>query len=154
MKRKYPVLLITLICFGLTSCKKTENAEEKISATSEPAKEAHPAEEEKPTQHLKLPDVTSREEAVTVMKSTTDQLNSKQKLDQAELQQIHIITYSLEKAIEYFCENSSGDQKVTAQKMAEVVEEVHLNSENNRMEQTKKALSEYYQLADAFSNGL
>ena len=38
--------------------------------------------------------------------------------------------------------------------MAEVVEEVHLNSENHRTEKTKAALEKYYPLEEAFRKGL
>ena len=109
---------------------------------------------EKPIQHMKVADVTSSSEAKKVMKLTTSQLKSKKKLDAVELHEIHVITYSLEKAIAYYAENAIGAQKSTAEKMAVVVEEVHLNSENNRKAQTKAALTEYFALEKAFSKGL
>ncbi len=87
------------------------------------------------------------------MKSTTEQLRAKTNLDALELHEIHMITYSLEKAVAFFAENLSGARQVTAQEMAVVVEEVHLSSENNRKEDTKAALDQYFALLEAFTNG-
>lgn len=109
---------------------------------------------DKPVQHLQLEDITTLDEAKRVFSETTAQIESKNKLDADELHDIHIITYSLEKAVAYFAENSTGEQQVTAKKMAEVVELVHLGSENNRAEETKVYLIEYFKLADKFSKGL
>lgn len=109
---------------------------------------------DKPVQHLQLEDITSLDEATRVFSETTLQIQSKNKLDADELHDIHIITYSLEKAVAYFAENSTGEQQVTANKMAGVVELVHLGSENNRAAETKVYLIEYFKLADKFSKGL
>ena len=76
------------------------------------------------------------------MQSTTEQLLAKTNLDALELHEIHMITYSLEKAVVFFAENLSGARQVTAQDMAVVVEEVHLSSENNRKDATKVALDQ------------
>ena len=142
-------IILSLAAFSLaTSCndnKKTEAADNKNSS------EVKGEGKQKPTQHLKLADITSKEKAVEVMKITTDQLKSKTKLDAQELSEIHIITYSLEKAVAYFVENSEGDKQTTAKKMAEVVEEVHLNSESNKPEKTKTALQEYFKLEQVFN---
>jgi|GEM_PF-2004495 len=105
---------------------------------------------EKPVKHLELPDVTTAEEASKVMDGTTAQLKSKEKFDAADMGSIHIITYSLEKAVAYYAEKGTAEQKPVAEKMAIVVEEIHLNSENNRVEETKKALKEYFTLAEGF----
>jgi hypothetical protein len=72
------------------------------------------------------------------MKSTSEQLRTKTTLDALELHEIHIITYSLEKAVAFFAENLSGARQETAKEMALVVEEVHLNSENNRKQASKQ----------------
>lgn len=109
---------------------------------------------EKPVKHLDLPDVTSYEQAKKVFAETSAQLQSKTKLDAGELHQIHMITYSLEKAVAYFSENMKDKQQADAKKIAEVVELVHLGSENNRTEETKIYLSEYSKLAKAFSKTL
>ena len=108
----------------------------------------------KPTQHLVLPDITSEESAVKVFKETTALLKEKTKLDATELGEIHIITYSLEKAIAYFSENSEGVKKENADKMAVLIEEVHLNSETNKADKTKTALTSYFELADPFIKAL
>ena len=84
------------------------------------------------------------------MQSTTEQLLAKTNLDALELHEIHMITYSLEKAVAFFAENLSGARQVTAQEMAVVVEEVHLSSENNRKDATKVALDQYFALFKSF----
>ena len=53
----------------------------------------------------------------------------------------------------YFVENLSGARQVIAQEMAVVVEEVHLSSENNRKEETKVALDQYFALFESFTKG-
>jgi len=125
-----------------------------ITAISSVSADEKPGASEKPTQHLKLPDVTSAEQATKVMKETTKKLKAKKELNAAELSEIHIITYSLEKSIAYFADNTKGDQQAIAKKMAVVVEEVHLNSENNRKEETRKALDSYFKLKKSFSKGM
>ena len=145
MKKLLIFSLSLVTCSSLISCKQTETN----SSDNTPSEE-----KEKPVQHLKLADITSKDTAVEVMKSTTQDLKGKTKLDVTEMNEIHIITYSLEKAIAYFTENITGDQQALAKKMAEVVEEVHLNSENHRTEKTKAALEKYYPLEEAFRNGL
>lgn len=109
---------------------------------------------DKPVQHLQLPDVTSLSEAKQVFEDTTAELQSKHKLDANELGQIHITTYSLEKAVAYFADNTQGDQQVRAKKMAEVVELVHIASENNRADEARTYLQEYSNLAAAFAETL
>jgi len=106
---------------------------------------------EKPVQHLELPDVRSLEEAKQVFSETTSELRSKKTFDVQALNDIHIITYSLEKALAYFVENMPGDSQAAAEEMAEIVEQIHLGSENNRVEETKQNLAEYFKLAEAFS---
>jgi len=106
---------------------------------------------DKPVQHLQLADVTTLKDANRVFFKTTSQLSEKNKLDAAELQEIHIITYSLEKAVAFFVENTQGEQQIAAKKMAEVIELVHIGSENNRAEDTKAYLDQYFSLAQPFS---
>ena len=86
------------------------------------------------------------------MQSTTEQLRAKTNLNALELHEIHMITYSLEKAVAFFAENLSGARQETAQEMAVVVEEVHLSSENNRKEETKAALDQYFALFESLQN--
>lgn len=106
---------------------------------------------EKPVQHLKVADVTSAIEAKKVFFETTAQIKSKKILDEQELHDIHFITYSLEKSIAYYAENLTGKSQKLAEKMAVVVEDIHINSENNRKEQTKKHLKKYFELAAKLS---
>lgn len=106
--------------------------------------------EEKPVQHLKLAEVTSMAEAKKVFIESNFAMSQKHTLDSSELQEIHIITYSLEKGVAYFVENLSGEQKALAEEMAVVVENIHLNSENNRKEETQKELAKYFEMANKF----
>ncbi len=105
---------------------------------------------DKPVQHLQLPDVTSLDEAKKVFLETTSILEGKRKLDAKELNEIHMTTYSLEKAIAYFAENTNGDQQVEAEKMAEVVELIHLASETDRADEVGVYLEDYSKRASAF----
>ena len=75
-------------------------------------------------------------------------------LDALELHEIHMITYSLEKAVAFFAENLSGPRQETAQKIAVIVEEIHLSSENNSKDDTKAALDQYFNLFKSFSKDL
>jgi len=143
MKKLTVLSFFSIILIGISGCSETKKTDQKSSPIEQS--------EEKPIQHLNLPDITSRERAITVMDSTTTLLKTKTKLDAKELNEIHIITYSLEKAVAYFATNTAGEQKQTAERIAEVVEEVHLNSENNRAEKTKLALDEYYELEEGFN---
>ncbi|WP_415889819.1 DUF6746 family protein [Neptuniibacter sp. SY11_33] len=104
----------------------------------------------KPVQHLKIADISSFSDAKTVFIEKTLEMKGKQKLDAEELHEIHIITYSLEKSVAYFAEQSTGSDKELMEKIAVVVEEVHLNSENNRKDETKKELDTYFKLASEF----
>lgn len=112
------------------------------------------AQAEKPIQHRIVPDITSAAEAKSVFTDTTEQLLSKKTLDQSELHDIHMITYSLEKAVAYYVDTTQGDKQKAAQKMAEVVELIHLGSENNRKIETEIYLQEYSKLAEAFDKQL
>ena len=105
-------------------------------------------------QHINLPDITSYEESKAVFNQTTAELREKNKLDEAELHVIHMITYSLEKAVAYFCENSTDDQQAVAEEMAKLVELVHVSAENYRAAETEMYLKEYFELANAYSEGL
>ena len=67
-----------------------------------------------------------------------------------EASKIHIITYTLEKSVAYFAENLTGEKQSLAKEMAVVVEDVHLSSENNRLEKLQEHLREYFDLVDEF----
>ena len=71
---------------------------------------------DKAVQHLELDDIDSFDEAKHEFMQTTLALRSKEKLDATELNEIHIITYSLEKAVAYFAENLQGEQQSMAKK--------------------------------------
>ncbi|GAA5441900.1 hypothetical protein Misp06_00061 [Microbulbifer sp. NBRC 101763] len=115
--------------------------------------QASDASGEKPIQHLKVADVTSMKDAKKIFIEKTAEIKGKQKLDAAELHQIHAITYTLEKSVEFFAENLKGEKQELAKEIAVVVENIHLNSENNRVEKTRKDLKEYFKLADKFAAG-
>ncbi len=106
---------------------------------------------EKAIQHLKVADVTSLKEAKKIFTQLTTEISSKKSLDIVELQQLHILTYTLEKSVAYFADNLTGDSQKLAQKLAIVVEDIHINSENNRKEKTKDSIDSYLSLATKFS---
>ena len=104
-KPHYLVLYVTL-SIGFLGCQKdVETVKEHIDQA------------EKPIQHLKLKDIASESNAVEVMQSTTEQLRAKTNLNALELHEIHMITYSMEKAVAFFAENLSGARQVIAQEM-------------------------------------
>lgn len=109
---------------------------------------------EEPVQHLIVDDITSYQEAKQVFADTTADIKTKTKFDATDLHDIHMITYSLEKAIAYFVDNMEGEQKAAAEKMAAVVELVHLSSENSRNIEIQVYLEDYFKRAEAFSAGL
>jgi hypothetical protein len=149
MKRQHYLIFCVSLSLGFFGCQKdvkTVEENKELPLSNEQA--------EKPIQHLKLEDIATKSKAVEVMKATTEKLRSKSRLDALELHEIHMITYSLEKAVAFFAENLSGARQETAQKMAVVVEEVHLNSENNRKEASKAALEQYFALFESFTKGL
>lgn len=108
---------------------------------------------EEPVQHLKIPDVTSMKDAKKIFIETTSEIKSKKNLDQLELQQIHIITYSLEKSVAYFVENLKGERQELANEIAVVVEDIHISSENNRQKEAETYLNKYFNLAEKFISG-
>ena len=108
---------------------------------------------EEAVQHLKIADVTSMKDAKKIFIEKTSEIKSKKKLDQVELQQIHIITYSLEKSVAYFVENLKGERQELAKKIAIVVEDIHISSENIRQEMTESHLNKYFDLAEKFISG-
>ena len=105
---------------------------------------------EKAVQHIIIEDITSFSEAKKVFIETTNDLKAKTVLDENELHQIHMITYSLEKSLAFYAENLSGTAQKLAEDIAVVVEEIHLASENNRQESTKNSMREYFRLAEDF----
>ena len=148
MNSKHYLILCVTLPLGFIGCQKdVETLEESSELTLSHERD------EKPIQHLKLEDIATESSAVKVMQSTTEQLRAKTNLDALELHEIHMITYSLEKAVAFFAENLSGARKVTAQEMAVVVEEIHLSSENNRKDATKEALDQYFALFESFTKG-
>ena len=141
MKKPHYLILCLTLSMGSLGCQKDVKMVEENSE-----------QDEKPIQHLKLEDIATESSAVEVMQSTTEQLRAMTNLDALELHEIHMITYSLEKAVAFFAENLSGARQVTAQDMAVVVEEIHLSSENNRKDATKTALDQYFALFESFTN--
>ena len=143
MKKQHYLILCVTLSLGFLGCQKDVETVDKNSEQTE-----------KSIQYLKLEDIATESSAVEVMQSTTEQLRAKTTLDALELHEIHMITYSLEKAVAFFAENLSGDRQVTAQEIAVVVEEVHLSSENNRKDETKAALDQYFALFESFTKAL
>ena len=97
---------------------------------------------EKPIQHLKLEDIYSLEEASAVFAKEIDFIVGKEELTALALHEIHMSTYSLEKAVAYFVENSEAEERILAEQIADVVEEIHLASENNRSEETRSYIDQ------------
>ena len=102
---------------------------------------------EKPIQHLKLEDIYSLEEASAVFAKEVDFIIGKKELTAGALHEIHMSTYSLEKAVAYFVENSEAEEQNLAEQIAVVVEEIHLASENNRSEDTRSYIDQLDKLA-------
>ena len=147
------VLISAALIGAFFSCKQEEAAApaapavEMAEATKTEAVEAPKMDVVKPVQHLKIADITSMDNAVKVFNETVAKLKAKTKFDAAELHEIHMITYSTEKAIAYFGDNLTGEQKELAKKAAIILEEVHLASESNKKEVTQMKLTEFLALA-------
>ena len=109
---------------------------------------------EKSIKHKVVPDIVSMDEAKAVFAKTTSQLQGLTILDEAELHDVHMITYSLEKAVAYFVDNMIGGDTEMAAKMAELVELVHIASENNNAVETKNHLADYFEIAGDFEQRL
>jgi hypothetical protein len=60
------------------------------------------------------------------------------------------MTYTLEKSVGYFVENLSGEKQQQAKEIAVVVEDIHIASESNRLEELKEHLDNYFALVDEF----
>ena len=102
---------------------------------------------EVPIQHLKLEDIYSLEEASAVFAKEVDFIVGKEELTAGALHEIHMSTYSLEKAVAYFVENSEAEEQNLAEQISVVVEEIHLASENNRSEDTRSYIDQLDKLA-------
>jgi hypothetical protein len=110
--------------------------------------------EEKPIQHLRIADIISMEEAKKTFIDKTSEMRNKKTLNAEELHQIHMLTYPLEKSVAYFVENLTDNKRQKlAQEIAVIVEDIHLDSENNRKEKTQQHLTEYFILAKDFIYG-
>jgi hypothetical protein len=105
---------------------------------------------EKPNQHLQVADVQSMEEAKAIFIDKTAEIRSKKPLNLENASQIHIITYTLEKSVAYFAENLKGEKQKLAEKIAIVVEDMHIASESNKLEALKEHINKYFVLVDEF----
>jgi transposase-like protein len=108
---------------------------------------------EEPVRHLEVADVTSIAQAKDVFIDTTAQLKRMKQLNAQEAAQIHVITYSLEKSVAYFADNLTGDKQGLAKQMAVVVEDIHIASENARLDALKAHMAKYSMLVDKFLFG-
>lgn len=111
---------------------------------------ASEASEQKPTQHLNIPDVTSMEDAKLIFLRKTLEMKDKKKIGLKEAAELHIITYTLEKSVAYFAENLTGEKQTLAKQMAVAVEDIHINSESNQLDRLEMHLKIYFDLADKF----
>ena len=146
MKKQAIYLLSAILMGSFIGCNESYSTHEK-----DLNQEYEYEKSEKPIQHMKLEEIVSLEKAISVFNETTASIKSKVKLDADELHEIHIITYSLEKSIAYFSENMDGEKQSLAKEIAEVVESIHLASENNRSTEAKSHLENYFKLSDKFS---
>lgn len=153
--------LALALVFGLmiSSCEKSEplvsesaNAVEAESANV--TENAEGGEEGERIKHLEVPEVTNADDAKKIFLERTAEITGKKALDTQELHEIHMATYHLETAVAYYAENLKGKKKKAAEKIAVVVEEVHLSSEGFKPEEAKKHIAEFAKLAEAFSAGL
>lgn len=147
------------IIFGLliSSCEKPSSAPvdtETATAEQEEYDHDHEAEEGERIKHLEVPEVTNADDAKKIFLERTAEITSKKTLNTQELHEIHMATYHLETAVAYYAENLKGKKKKAAEKIAVVVEEVHLSSEGFKAEEAKKSIAEFAKLAEAFSAGL
>ncbi|NVK12082.1 MAG: hypothetical protein HWD83_08775 [Gammaproteobacteria bacterium] len=99
--------------------------------------------------HLELEEVTSFEVAEDIFSADTERLKAISELNPATLHDIHFITYSLETAVAFFVNNSHSEESAYYQELAEVVEEIHIASENGRAEETRDHLDRYFAMAEA-----
>lgn len=109
---------------------------------------------EMPVKHIEVAEILTLEEAKAVFFQDTNKLKAKKTLDNAELQEIHIITYTLEQSVAFFIENLNDDAQILANEIAVVVEDIHLDSENNRASKTRSHLANYLKMADRLSTYL
>ena len=137
------IAVIIAICILLSAC-----SDELSDYTSEHA-DGHAAHEhdDKPIQHLKLENILSLEKATSVFSKEVALITGKEELTAGALHEIHMSTYSLEKAVAYFVENTQGKEKSLAKEIAVVVEEIHLASENNRTDDTRGFIDQLEKLA-------
>ena len=105
---------------------------------------------EKPTQHLQIADVNSMAEAKEIFIDKTVEIRNKKTLNLEAASQIHIITYTLEKSVAYFAGHLTGEKQEIAKQIAVVVEDIHIASESNRLDDLQKHLDEYFDLVDKF----
>ena len=98
--------------------------------------------------HLDLEEVTSLEVAEDIFVTDTDRLKAITELNPTTLHDIHFITYSLETAVAFFVNNSNGDELAFYEEMAEVVEEIHIASENGRKEEAREHLNRYFEMVE------
>lgn len=110
--------------------------------------QASETEKETAVLHMKIADVTSLQEATKIFQDITADFKHDTAAKSLDLHKLHMTTYTLEKSIAYFAENLKGEEQNLAQKIAVVVEDIHINSENNRQEITKNYLNEYVSLAE------
>lgn len=112
--------------------------------------EAH-SEDQKPVQHLQLDDITSSEEAATVFAEETAFIRGQSgQLSPEAMHEIHMSTYSLEKAVAYYVENLEGPEQELAERIAVVVEDIHLASEKNDGEAMETYIDQLESLAGDF----
>ena len=132
----------------------TEDHDHDHSQSNHASGEHDHAAEEKPIKHLEIPKVTNLDDAKRIFTEETALIKEIKNFDEADLNQLHFITYRLEQSVFYFADNLSGDEKKLIDEMAVVVEEIHLNSERNRQPETQAHVIDYLEMADKFSQSI
>jgi len=112
--------------------------------------QVHVEKEEKVVRHIEVSTITSEDEARRVFLEETAKIEGIEKFDEADLHQLHLITYSLEQSVFFFVENLTGVQQESAKEISVVVEDIHLNSERGRRSETEAHVVEYLKLAGGF----
>lgn len=146
-------LALILLSFSTLSCEKADTPAAEAPEATEPAAETAEAKAQKPVKHLEIPDVTNGADARKIFTERTAEITGKKTLDNNELHEIHMSTYHLEKAIAWYAENAKGPRKEAAEKMAVVVEEIHLSSESFKADEAREHLKKYAAMAENFSQG-
>jgi len=103
--------------------------------------------------HFKLEDFKSLEEAKISFLKNNELMRVEGALNSSDVHRIHVITYKLEKSLELFIKNTTGEKQKAMTELAVALENVHVSSEHNDLEGVEKKLGVYFNLVDQFLFG-